>query len=333
VGKISLFFGSNEINGVPDKASLMFQTVFAATAATIVSGAVAERTKFTTYLFFSVAITAIIYPISGHWVWGGGWLSNLSTPFHDFAGSTVVHSVGAWVGLAGAVVIGPRLGKYTKEGKARALPGQNLALGALGVFILWFGWFGFNPGSQLAAAGSENASAISHIFITTNLAAAAGAVTAMAVTWMKYKRPGLSITLNGALAGLVAITAGCDVVSPGGAAIIGILAGILLVFGVEFIDKVLKVDDPVGAISVHGLNGAMGTIMVGLLDTSNGLFYGGGAAQLGSQLIGVLAIAAWAMGLGFVVFITLKKTIGVRVSKRIEEEGLDVYEHGESAYN
>jgi Amt family ammonium transporter len=333
VGKISLFFGSNEINGVPDKASLMFQTVFAATAATIVSGAVAERTKFTTYLFFSIAITAIIYPISGHWVWGGGWLSNLSTPFHDFAGSTVVHSVGAWVGLAGAVVIGPRLGKYTKEGKARALPGQNLALGALGVFILWFGWFGFNPGSQLAAAGTENASAISHIFITTNLAAAAGAVTAMAVTWMKYKRPGLSITLNGALAGLVAITAGCDVVSPGGAAIIGILAGILLVFGVEFIDKVLKVDDPVGAISVHGLNGALGTIMVGFFDTSNGLFYGGGAAQLGSQLIGVLAIAAWAMGLGFVVFITLKKTIGVRVSKRIEEEGLDVYEHGESAYN
>jgi Amt family ammonium transporter len=333
VGKISLFFGSNEINGVPDKASLMFQTVFAATAATIVSGAVAERTKFTTYLFFSIAITAIIYPISGHWVWGGGWLSNLSTPFHDFAGSTVVHSVGAWVGLAGAVVIGPRLGKYTKDGKARALPGQNMALGALGVFILWFGWFGFNPGSQLAAAGSDNASAISHIFITTNLAAAAGAVTAMAVTWMKYKRPGLSLTLNGALAGLVAITAGCDVVSPGGAAIIGILAGILLVFGVEFIDKVLKVDDPVGAISVHGLNGALGTIMVGFLDTSNGLFYGGGAAQLGSQLIGVLAVAAWAMGLGFVVFITLKKTIGVRVSKRIEEEGLDIYEHGESAYN
>lgn len=333
VGKVSLFFGSNEINGVPDKASLMFQTVFAATAATIVSGAVAERTKFSAYLIFSIAITAIIYPISGHWVWGGGWLSSMSTPFHDFAGSTVVHSVGAWVGLAGAVVIGPRIGKYTKEGKARAIPGQNLALGALGVFILWFGWFGFNPGSQLAAAGSGNASAISHIFITTNLAAAAGAVAAMVVTWIKYKRPGLSLTLNGALAGLVAITAGCDVVSPGGAAIIGVLAGILLVFGVEFIDKVLKVDDPVGAISVHGLNGALGTIMVGLFSTDNGLFYGGGAAQLGSQLIGVLAVAAWAMGLGFVVFITLKKTIGLRVSKKIEEEGLDIYEHGESAYN
>ncbi len=332
-GKISLFFSSNEINGVPDKASLMFQTVFAATAATIVSGAVAERTKFSAYLIFTVAITAVIYPISGHWVWGGGWLSTLATPFHDFAGSTVVHSVGAWVGLMGAAVIGPRIGKYTKDGKARAIPGQNLALGALGVFILWFGWFGFNPGSQLAATGSDNASAISHIFITTNLSAAAGAVTAMFVTWIKYKRPGLSITLNGALAGLVAITAGCDVVSPGGAVIIGTLAGILLVFGVEFIDKVLKIDDPVGAVSVHGLNGALGTIMVGFLSTSNGLFYGGGAAQLGSQVIGVLSIAAWAMGLGFIVFFTLKKTIGVRVSKRVEEEGLDIYEHGESAYN
>ena len=333
IGKISLFYGSNEINGVPDKASLMFQTVFAATAATIVSGAVAERTRFSAYIVFSIAITAIIYPISGHWVWGGGWLSSLSTPFHDFAGSTVVHSVGAWVGLMGAMVIGPRIGKYTSDGKARAIPGSNLAFGALGVFILWFGWFGFNPGSQLAAAGSENASAISHIFITTNLAAAAGAVTAMIITWSKYKRPGLSLTLNGALAGLVAITAGCDVVSPGGAVIIGILAGILLVFGVEFIDKVLKIDDPVGAVSVHGLNGALGTIMVGLLSTDNGLFYGGGASQLGSQLIGVGAVAAWAMGLGFLVFYILKKTVGVRVSKRIEEEGLDIYEHGESAYN
>jgi len=333
VGKISLFFGSDDINGVPDKASLMFQTVFAATAATIVSGAVAERTKFSAYIVFSIAITAVIYPISGHWVWGGGWLSSMATPFHDFAGSTVVHSVGAWVGLAGAVVIGPRIGKYSKEGKARAIPGQNLALGALGVFILWFGWFGFNPGSQLAASGSANASAISHIFITTNLAAAAGAVTAMVLTWVKYKRPGLSLTLNGALAGLVAITAGCDTVSPGGAAIIGIMAGVLLVFGVEFIDKKLKVDDPVGAISVHGLNGAMGTIAVGLFSTSNGLFYGGGAAQLVSQLIGVAAVAAWAMGLGFLVFFALKKTSGLRVSKRIEEEGLDIYEHGESAYN
>lgn len=333
LGKISLFYGSNEINGVPDKASLMFQTVFAATAATIVSGAVAERTRFTSYIVFSIAITAVIYPISGHWVWGGGWLSSLSTPFHDFAGSTVVHSVGAWVGLMGAVVIGPRIGKYTSAGKPRAIPGQNLAFGALGVFILWFGWFGFNPGSQLAAAGVENASAISHIFITTNLAAAAGAVTAMIFTWTRYKRPGLSLTLNGALAGLVAITAGCDVVSPGGAVIIGILAGFVLVMGVEFFDRVLKVDDPVGAVSVHGLNGAMGTILVGFLSTDNGIFYGNGADQLISQLIGVGAVAAWALVMGFLVFYGLKKTIGVRVSKRIEEEGLDIYEHGESAYN
>jgi Amt family ammonium transporter len=333
LGKISFFFSSNEINGVPDLASLMFQTVFAATAATIVSGAVAERTKFSSYIIFSIVITAIIYPISGHWVWGGGWLSSMATPFHDFAGSSVVHSVGAWVGLTGAIVIGPRLGKYTAEGKARAIPGQNLAFGALGVFILWFGWFGFNPGSQLAAAGPDNAKAISHIFITTNLAAAAGGVTAMFVTWMKYKRPGLSLTLNGVLAGLVAITAGCDVVSPGGAIIIGILAGILLVFGVEFIDKVLKVDDPVGAVSVHGLNGALGTLLVGVFSTSNGLLYGGGAAQLGSQFIGVLAIGAWAIATGFILFFILKKTVGVRVSRRIEEEGLDIYEHGESAYN
>ncbi len=333
IGKISLFFKSNEINGIPDYASLMFQTVFAATAATIVSGAVAERTRFTAYIFFSIAITAVIYPVSGHWVWGGGWLSNLNTPFHDFAGSTVVHSVGAWLGLVGAIMVGPRIGKYTKEGKARAIPGQNLSLGALGVFILWFGWFGFNPGSQLAAYGSENASSIAHIFITTNLAAAAGAVSAMLVTWIKYKRPGLSLTLNGALAGLVAITAGCDVVSPGGAVIIGILAGILLVFGVEFIDKILKVDDPVGALSVHGLNGALGTILVGFFDTSKGLLYGGGGAQLGSQAIGVLSVGAWALSSGFILFYSLKKTIGIRVSKRIEEEGLDIYEHGESAYN
>ncbi|MDA3823409.1 MAG: ammonium transporter [Bacteroidales bacterium] len=331
IGKISLFFGSDAINGVPDKASLMFQTVFAATAATIVSGAVAERTKFSAYLIFSIAITVIIYPISGHWVWGGGWLSELG--FHDFAGSTVVHSVGAWVGLMGAAMVGPRIGKYGKDGKPKAIPGSNLAMGALGVFILWFGWFGFNAGSQLAAAGKENALAISHIFITTNLAAAAGAVTVMFITWIKYKRPGLSLTLNGALAGLVAITAGTDAVSPGGAAIIGIIAGFVLVFGVEFIEKILKVDDPVGAVSVHGLSGATGTIMVGLFSTSEGLFYGHGAHLLGVQVIGVLAVAAWAMGLGFILFYILKKTMGIRVSKTIEEEGLDIYEHGESAYN
>jgi len=217
IGKIDLFFSSDKIDGIPDKASLLFQTVFAATAATIVSGAVAERTKFSTYLIFSLFITAFIYPVSGHWIWGGGWLSNLETPFHDFAGSTAVHSVGAWVGLIGAWLVGPRIGKYSPSGKPRALPGHSLTLGALGVFILWFGWFGFNPGSQLAAAGEDNAGAIAHIAVTTNLSAAAGALSALFLTWILYKRPGLSLTLNGALAGLVGITAGCDIVSPGGA--------------------------------------------------------------------------------------------------------------------
>jgi Amt family ammonium transporter len=329
IGKASFFFNSDGVDGITDKSSLMFQTVFAATAATIVSGAMAERTKFNTYLIFSLVITVLIYPISGHWVWGGGWLTNLG--FHDFAGSTVVHSVGAWVGLAGATMVGARLGKY--NGKANAIPGHNLAFGALGVFILWFGWFGFNPGSQLAATGTDNALAISHIFITTNLSAAAGAMTAMFITWSRYKRPGLSITLNGALAGLVAITAGCDTVTPGGAIIIGIIAGFVLVFGVELFDKILRVDDPVGAISVHGLSGATGTILVGFFATDGGLFYGGGASLLGVQIVGVLAVAAWALGLGFLLFFILKKTIGIRVEKIVEEEGLDVYEHGESVYN
>ncbi len=291
----------------------------------------AERTEFSAYLIFSIVITVLIYPISGHWTWGGGWLSELG--FHDFAGSSIVHSVGAWVGLAGAAIIGPRIGKYSSNGKANAIPGHNLALGALGVFILWFGWFGFNPGSQLAAAGTDNAVAIAHIAVTTNLAAAAGAVSAMLVSWMRYKRPALSISLNGALAGLVAITAGCDAVNPVGALLIGILAGTLLPFAVEFIDKILKVDDPVGAISVHGVSGALGTLAVGLFSTSEGLFYGHGAKLLGVQAIGVLAFFAWAAGTGFILFTILKKLNVLRVSKRVEEEGLDVYEHGESAYN
>lgn len=330
LGTPSLFFDSDAINGVPDKASLMFQTVFAATAATIVSGAMAERTKFNAYIVFSIVITMIIYPISGHWVWGGGWLSQMG--FHDFAGSTVVHSVGAWVGLMGAAALGPRIGKYM-NGKPSAIPGHNMLLGALGVFILWFGWFGFNPGSQLAAAGAGNASAIAHIFITTNLAAAGGAVTSMLVSWGRYKRPSLSLTLNGALSGLVGITAGCDIVTPGGALIIGIIAGFVLVFSVEFFDKKLRVDDPVGAISVHGVNGAVGTILVGLFATNGGLFYGGGFSLLGVQVIGVLAIGAWALLLGFILFRILKATNGLRVEKTIEEEGLDIYEHGENAYN
>jgi len=332
IGMPHLFFMSDGFgDNYADYSDLFFQTVFAATAATIVSGAMAERTEFKAYLIFSIVITVLIYPISGHWTWGGGWLSQLG--FHDFAGSSIVHSVGGWVGLAGAAMIGPRLGKYGKDGKARAIPGHNLALGALGVFILWFGWFGFNPGSQLAAAGTENAVAIGHIAVTTNLAAAAGAVTAMLVAWFRYKRPSLSISLNGALAGLVGITAGCDAVNPEGAVAIGVIAGFVLPFAVEFIDKVLKVDDPVGAVSVHGVSGAIGTLAVGLFSTSEGLFYGGGAKLLGIQALGVLTFFAWAFGLGLILFFILKKTNILRVSKRIEEEGLDVYEHGESAYN
>ncbi|MGF1587415.1 MAG: ammonium transporter [Bacteroidales bacterium] len=331
MGSVYLFGSGIEDGDLPGLAILIFQTVFAATAATIVSGAMAERTEFRVYIIFSIVITTIIYPISGHWIWGGGWLSAMEVPFHDFAGSTVVHSVGAWVGLTGAAILGPRIGKY--NGKTNAIPGHSLTLGALGVFILWFGWFGFNAGSQLAASGPENAYALSHIFVTTNLSAAAGVVGAMSIGWFLYKKPLLSLTLNGALAGLVAITAGTNVISPAGAIVVGFLAGVLLVFSVSFFDNVLKIDDPVGAISVHGVCGAFGTIMVGFFSTDNGLFYGGGAGQLLTQLIGVLAVAAWAMGTGFILFTILKKTIGLRVSKRVEEEGLDIYEHGETAYN
>ncbi len=332
IGTPDLFFMSDGFgDNYSDYADLFFQTVFAATAATIVSGAMAERTEFKAYLIFTIVITVLIYPISGHWTWGGGWLSQLG--FHDFAGSSIVHSVGAWIGLAGSAVIGPRLGKYTKDGQPTAIPGHNLLLGALGVFILWFGWFGFNPGSQLAAAGTDNAVALGHIAVTTNLSAAAGAVTAMLVAWIRYKRPTLSISLNGALAGLVAITAGTDAVDPLGAVAIGTIAGFILPFAVEFFDKILKVDDPVGAVSVHGVAGAFGTLAVGLFSTSQGLFYGHGAKLLGIQAIGVLAFFAWAFGTGLLLFFILKKAGVLRVSRRIEEEGLDVYEHGENAFN
>ena len=332
IGIPDLFFMSDGYgDNYSDYADLFFQTVFCATAATIVSGAMAERTEFKAYLIFTIVISVLIYPISGHWTWGGGWLSQMG--FHDFAGSSIVHSVGAWVGLAGAAIIGPRIGKYGKNGKPNAIPGHNLVLGALGVFILWFGWFGFNPGSQLAAAGTDNAVALGHIAVTTNLAAAAGAVTAMLVAWVRYKRPTLSISLNGALAGLVAITAGTDAVDPMGAVAIGIMAGFILPFAVEFFDKVLKIDDPVGAVSVHGVSGAFGTLAVGLFSTSEGLFYGHGAKLLGVQAIGVVAFFAWSFGLGLLLFYTLKKVGVLRVSRVVEEEGLDIYEHGESAFN
>nr|WP_319400141.1 ammonium transporter [uncultured Carboxylicivirga sp.] len=324
------FFGAFDLfyDKPDDLHNLFFQTVFAATAATIVSGAMAERTKFSTYLVFSLIITLVIYPISGHWVWGGGWLSELG--FHDFAGSTVVHSVGGWAALAGAWTIGPRIGKY--NGKANAIPGHNMVLGALGVFILWLGWFGFNPGSQLAISG-DNAYAVASIFITTNLAAAAGSAATMFVTWFRYGKPDLSMTLNGALAGLVGITAGCDAVSPEGAIAIGIISGIVVVFSIEFIDKVLKVDDPVGAVSVHGVTGALGTLLVGVFAKEGGLVYGGGFSLLGIQALGVLSIGAWAFGLGLILFQVLKATMGLRVSELEEREGLDIHEHGQSSYN
>ncbi|MBC5842552.1 MAG: ammonium transporter [Flavobacteriaceae bacterium] len=326
IGTPSLFFDT-----AADMHSLFFQTVFAATAATIVSGAIAERTKFTTYLFFSLLMTLVIYPISGSWVWNaGGWLAQLG--FTDFAGSTVVHSLGGWASLVAAIMVGPRIGKYNLDGTTNAIQGHSLMLGALGVFILWMGWFGFNPGSQLAISG-DNALAVASIFITTNLAAASGAIAAMFLTWMIYKKPDISMTLNGVLAGLVGVTAGCAAVSPAGAFAIGIICGISVVFSIEFIDKKLKIDDPVGAISVHGVCGAIGTLLVGVFATDGGLLYGGGFEKLGIQAIGVFSIAAWALATSFAVLFILKKTMGLRVSKEEEIDGLDIHEHGTNCYN
>lgn len=330
-------------NGLPVEGFLIFQTVFCATAATIVSGAMAERTKFSMYVVYSFFISLLIYPISGHWTWGGGWLCNgdetsfmmttFGATFHDFAGSAIVHSVGGVLAFVGALCLGPRLGKYDKNGKSRAIPGHNLMAAALGVFILWFGWFGFNPGSQLAASGEVNSAAISHVFLTTNLAAAAGGFATMFVTWIKYGKPSLSLTLNGVLAGLVGITAGCDLVAPWAAVVIGLVCGTVLVFSIEFIDVKLHVDDPVGASSVHGVCGILGTLMTGLLATEGGALLGGGWGFFGAQVFGVLMIDVWAAAAGFVLFYGIKALKGLRVDKRIEEEGLDIYEHGESCYN
>ena len=330
-------------NGLPVEGFLIFQTVFCATAATIVSGAMAERTKFSMYVVYSFFISLLIYPISGHWTWGGGWLCNgdetsfmmttFGATFHDFAGSAIVHSVGGVLAFVGALCLGPRLGKYDKNGKSRAITGHNLMAAALGVFILWFGWFGFNPGSQLAASGEVNSTAISHVFLTTNLAAAAGGFATMFVTWIKYGKPSLSLTLNGVLAGLVGITAGCDLVAPWAAVVIGLVCGTVLVFSIEFIDVKLHVDDPVGASSVHGVCGILGTLMTGLLATDGGALLGGGWGFFGAQVFGVLMIDVWAAAAGFVLFYGIKALKGLRVDKRIEEEGLDIYEHGESCYN
>ena len=325
-GDLSFYKGELPVEGF-----LIFETVFCATAATIVSGAMAERTKFSMYLIYSAVISLFVYPIEGHWTWGGGWLSQLG--FHDFAGSAIVHSVGGILALTGALALGPRRGKYGKDGKSRAIPGHNLALAALGVFILWLGWFGFNPGSQLAASGEVNRLAISHVFLTTNLAAVAGGVATMFVTWFKYGKPSLSLTLNGILAGLVGITAGCDVVSPCGAVVIGLLCGIVLVYAIEFIDHQLHIDDPVGASSVHGVCGILGTVLTGVLATDGGLLYGGGWHFLGVQCLGIAVIDLWAAVCGVLLFFGIKKAHGLRVEARVEDEGLDIYEHGESCYN
>ena len=337
-GDLSFYSGDLPVEGF-----LIFETVFCATAATIVSGAMAERTKFSMYCIYSIIISLIIYPVEGHWTWGGGWLCNdaadsfmmttVGATFHDFAGSAIVHSVGGVLAFIGAIFLGPRLGKYSKDGKSRAIPGHNLLAAALGVFILWFGWFGFNPGSQLAASGEVNRIAISHVFLTTNLAAAAGGAATMIVTWLKYGKPSLSLTLNGVLAGLVGITAGCDLVSPVGAVVIGLVCGVFLVCSIEFIDTKLHIDDPVGASSVHGVCGIIGTLMTGLLAVDSGVFYGHGFSFFGAQCLGILAIDAWAAITGIILFYSIKKIGGLRVDKRIEEEGLDIYEHGESCYN
>lgn len=328
---------------LPVEGFLMFETVFCATSATIVSGAMAERTKFSMYIVYSFFISLIIYPVEGHWTWGGGWLCNDAAEsfmmttfghvFHDFAGSAIVHSVGGVLALIGAIALGPRRGKYDANGKSRAIPGHSLIMAALGVFILWMGWFGFNPGSQLAATGEVNRIAISHVFLTTNLAAACGGIATMFVTWMKYGKPSFSLTLNGVLAGLVGITAGCDAVDAWGAIIIGLVCGTVLVYAIEFIDRKLHIDDPVGASSVHGVCGILGTLMTGLFSVSEGLFYGHGWGFLGAEAFGILMIDLWAAITGVILFYSIKKIHGLRVSARIEDEGLDIYEHGETCYN
>lgn len=337
-GKTNGFFGTTlfGLSGVETGTGwnwtfLIFQTVFAATAATIVSGAMAERTKFVSYLIYSFFISLLIYPIFGSWAWGGlldggGWLENLG--FLDFAGSTVVHSIGGWLALAGAIVLGPRIGKYGPDGQPKAILGHNLPLAALGVFILWFGWFGFNPGSTTAGDSS-----IGYIAVTTNLAAAAGAVVALFTAWIVIGKPDASMALNGALAGLVAITAPCDGVSPTGSIIIGTAAGVLVVFSVLFIDRVLKVDDPVGAVSVHGVCGLWGTLSCGLFNMESGLFYGGGIKQLLVQAAGAGTAFVWAFGLGLLLFWGLSKTVGLRVTAEEELKGLDIGEHGMEAYS
>ncbi len=323
------FFFIGEDSNVPAECTFIFQTVFCATAATIVSGAMAERTKFSMYFIYAIVICAVIYPIEGHWSWGGGWLSELG--FHDFAGSTVVHLCGGVMALAGAMVLGPRIGKYDKNGNSKAIPGHSLTLCALGVFCLWVGWFGFNPCSTVAATGYDNAVSMSHVFVTTNMAACTGGIAALVYTWIVDGKPSLSMVCNGVLAGLVGITAGCDCVSIGAAAIIGLVTSVVMCWSVSFLDKKCHIDDPVGAVSVHGVGGLLGTIFTGIFCDPS--ISGVEDCTIGVQTLGAFAVAAFAFVLGFLTFYIIKKTHGLRVESRIETEGLDVYEHGEACYN
>ena len=332
IGKLDpLIRGSYQFGSLPTWCFVIFQTVFCETSATIVSGSMADRTNFKAYCLYSAMISLIVYPISGHWIWGGGWLSQLG--FHDFAGSTAVHMVGGVTACIGAKILGPRIGKYDRDGKPKAIPGHNLTVAALGVFILWFCWFGFNGASTTAMSTDADLTKASLVYMNTNLAAAIATCTAMIFTWVRYGKPDVSMTLNGALAGLVAITAGCDQVSPVGAFFIGLFAGILLCVSVDFFDRIAKIDDPVGAISVHGACGAMGTLCVGLFATDGGLFYGGGIHYFLIQLLGVASVMLWVIITMTIIFKVIDKLVGLRVPADIEIEGLDYHEHGlASAY-
>jgi Amt family ammonium transporter len=325
IGKFDILLRGDYDSSFPTYAFAIFQTVFCATAATIVSGAMAERTRFSAYCLYSLVISLVIYPISGHWIWGGGWLAERG--FHDFAGSTAVHMVGGLAALVGAYILGPRIGKYDENGNVHPIPGHSLTLGALGVFILWFAWFGFNGGSTVSATGDETIVSMGSIIFNTNLAAAAATNAVMLITWFRYGKPDVSMTLNGTLGGLVAITAGCDAVSPSGAFMIGLISAPVLVFGVEFIDQKLKIDDPVGAVGVHGLCGAVGTVLTGFFALDGGLLYGGGSSMLVTQTIGVVAVAAWVCVTMAIVFSVIRMTVGLRVSRDDEMEGLDIREH------
>lgn len=328
------FYDETLTSNVPFWGKFFFQLVFCGTAATIVSGAVAERVKYISFILFSFVLTLVIYPIVGHWIWGGGWLADLG--FLDFAGDTAVHSVGGWAALSGAMILGPRIGKYDKDGKPRAIPGHNMSLAVIGLFVLWLGWFGFNPGSTMSF---QNPSDVMHILVTTNTSAIAAVLTSTITSWVYLGKPDLGMTINGCLAGLVGITGSCAYVTIEASLLIGAVAGVFVVFAVVFFDRI-KIDDPVGATSVHLGCGVLGTLCVGLfakegvttLSTANGLFYGGGVSLLGVELLGIVAVGVFTFAASSLVWLVLKKTIGIRVSAAEELAGLDVGEHGNAAY-